>query len=304
MSEPTPTPQGGAESVSSVMGDSAGAMLRTARLSHGLDLDALASALKVSTRKLEMLEQDQYDELPGMAFVRSLALSVCRHLQIDAHPVLALLPAAGVPAARLEHVTRGLATPFREPVTRVDLDRWPEWLRPSVIAPAILLLLALGFWLMPAGRSLFSAMPWNAVSQPASGVATESVSVETVVPPTPKPAPAPVAVAVSPAPVASAVVETVFSAPVEDPAASPVAPVAAGAVVLRATGESWVEARDAHGTVLLSRMLLAGEVVGLDGPLPFKLKIGKAESIRVSLRGQPVDLAPFTRESVARLELK
>ncbi|MEX8517998.1 MAG: helix-turn-helix domain-containing protein [Leptothrix sp. (in: b-proteobacteria)] len=302
MSEPTPTSPTGAESVSSWSGETAGAILRSARQAHGLDLDTLASALKVSTRKLELLEQDQYDGLPGLAFVRSLALSVCRQLQIDAQPVLALLPSVGVAPSALEHVTRGLATPFREPVTRINPDKWPEWLRFSVIAPAVLLLLALAFWLMPTGRSFLGATPWSAAASAAS--APETVTIE---PPssvvTPPASLAPAASAVSQA--ASAVVETVFSAPAEDPSASqPAAPVAAGPVVLRATSESWVEVRDAGGAVLLSRMLLPGEVVGLDGSLPLKLKIGKADGIRVSLRGQPVDLAPYTRDSVARFELK
>lgn len=293
MSERTPTPPAGVDSVSGWSGETAGAILRSARQASGLDLDTLASLLKVSTRKLEQLESDQYDQLPGMAFVRSLALSVCRQLQIDAQPVLALLPAAEMPPAALEHVTRGLATPFREPNTRVDLLRkWPDWLRPSVIAPAILLLLALAFWLMPASRSLFG----QAAASAAAGAASDVVAVTPV-------AASPMAQGASA--VASAVVETVYSAPVEDPAASPPAgPAAAGPVVLRPAAESWVEARDGGGAVMLSRTVLAGEVIGLDGTPPFRLKIGNAETMHLSYRGQRIDLAPFTRDSVARLELK
>ena len=74
--------------------------------------------------------------------------------------------------------------------------------------------------------------------------------------------------------------------------------------MLRATAESWVEVRDAGGGVLLSRMLLQGEAVGLDGALPMKLKIGNAEGTQVNFRGQPIELQPYTRDNVARLELK
>ena len=35
-----------------------------------------------------------------------------------------------------------------------------------------------------------------------------------------------------------------------------------------------------------------------------KLKIGNADGTRLSLRGQPVELQPFTRDNVARLDLK
>ncbi|HRI18866.1 MAG TPA: DUF4115 domain-containing protein [Burkholderiaceae bacterium] len=48
----------------------------------------------------------------------------------------------------------------------------------------------------------------------------------------------------------------------------------------------------------------AGEVVGLDGTPPLRVKIGNAAVTQLSYRGQPVDLADSTRDNVARLELK
>jgi cytoskeleton protein RodZ len=115
---------------------------------------------------------------------------------------------------------------------------------------------------------------------------------------------APSAASTAPPPVPSAVVDTVHSAPQDEPSASAPVAAASGSVVLRTTAESWVEVRDANGAALLSRMLLPGEAVGLNGALPMKLKIGNADGTRVSLHGQPVDLQPFTRDNVARLELK
>jgi cytoskeleton protein RodZ len=50
-------------------------------------------------------------------------------------------------------------------------------------------------------------------------------------------------------------------------------------------------------------VLQPGEMLGLDGRLPFKLKIGNGAGMQVQLRGQPVDLGPVTRDNVARLEL-
>ena len=81
-------------------------------------------------------------------------------------------------------------------------------------------------------------------------------------------------------------------------------PAVSGVVVVRTTGESWIEVRDAAGTVLLSRTVLPGEVVGLDGPLPMRLKAGIASVTQVSLRGEPFSLAPFTRGNVATAIIK
>jgi cytoskeleton protein RodZ len=60
--------------------------------------------------------------------------------------------------------------------------------------------------------------------------------------------------------------------------------------------------QDAGGQILVSRTLQVGETVGLDGTLPFRLKIGNAVGTQVTFRGQPVELS--TRDNVARIELK
>ena len=70
----------------------AGRLLREARQAQGLHIAALASAIKVAPRKLELLEADRLDELPDATFTRALAQTVCRSLKIDAAPILALLP--------------------------------------------------------------------------------------------------------------------------------------------------------------------------------------------------------------------
>jgi len=82
---------GGSEGAASA---SAGQMLRAARERSGLQLPALAAAIKVTPRKLEALEADRLDLLPDPTFARALATAVCRALKVDAAPVLALLPRA------------------------------------------------------------------------------------------------------------------------------------------------------------------------------------------------------------------
>ena len=73
---------------------------------------------------------------------------------------------------------------------------------------------------------------------------------------------------------------------------------------MTATESSWIEVVDAQGHSLLSRTVVAGESVGLDGALPMRVKIGNAAGTHLKLRGDNVDLTPWTRDNVARLELK
>src|ERR1700740_3391776 len=90
---------------------SAGALLRQARQAQGLHIAALSAAIKVTPRKLELLEADQFDQLPDATFTRALAQTVCRALKIDAAPVLALLPRPH--GNRLGDVREGLNNQLR-----------------------------------------------------------------------------------------------------------------------------------------------------------------------------------------------
>ena len=67
---------------------SAGRLLREAREKQGLHIAALAAAIKVAPKKLELLESDRFDALPDATFTRALAQTVCRALKIDPAPVL------------------------------------------------------------------------------------------------------------------------------------------------------------------------------------------------------------------------
>jgi cytoskeleton protein RodZ len=71
-----------------------------------------------------------------------------------------------------------------------------------------------------------------------------------------------------------------------------------------ASADSWIEVVDAQGRPLLSRTVLAGETGGLGGALPMRVKIGNAKATKIKLRGDNVDLTPWTHDNVARLELK
>jgi len=274
---------------------SAGTLIRQARMAQGLHIAALAAAIKVSPRKLELLETDRFDALPDATFVRALAHTVCRQLKIDSEPVLSRLPQAM--GHRLEHVNRGLGQRFHDrPGTQLPSDA-SLFTRPIVWGPALILLAALVVYLLPPGLTRQFMAP--AASAPAAAPAP-------VPPPAAASAPS-VGDLVAPATTAAAsppavVVETVHSAPTTNGEAA--AAVPAGLLVVRATGESWVEVIDSRGQPLLSRTVQPGESVGLDGAPPLKVRIGNASATQLTFRGQPVDLAPATRDNIARLDLK
>jgi cytoskeleton protein RodZ len=319
----------------------AGRLLREARQAQGMHIAALASAIKVAPRKLELLEADRFDELPDATFTRALAQTVCRALKIDPAPVLALLPRPD--GNRLGDVGGGLNTPFRERSAGLATDDLSALSRPAVWGPVLLLVAAAVVYFLPAG--FFEGWSWHRAAAPASAVAAPApvfasapeavttVAAESAAasgastnaeeraggggPSTsPGASEAPIAAAVPTSSASAATLGGPSSAPAavaslsaaSAPAATastPAAPVDAEAhlLVLRARGDTWIEVVDARGKALLSRTVKGGESVGLDGIAPLRLRIGNAPATEVVYRGQPVDLAPRTSGNIARLEL-
>ena len=265
---------------------SAGALLREAREAQGLPIEALAASIKVTSHKLELLEADRFDELPDATFARALAQTVCRALKIDSAPVMRLLPPLG--GYRLEQVDEGLNTPFRDRPGQFVPQEWALLANPALWIAVVFVLAVLAVYLLPAGWfGMAATRHANAAGGASSSSAAMAVSTG------------------SP----SGLVETRVPTPLapETPAAA--APVAASTsasmVRLQASAAaSWVEVTDAGGRVLIGRSLQAGESIGVDGELPMRVRIGNAATTQLSFRGAPMPLASYTRDNVARLELK
>ncbi len=283
----------------------AGRLLREARQAQGLHIAALASAIKVTPRKLELLEADRFDELPDATFTRALAQTVCRSLKVDAAPVLALLPRPN--GNRLGQVSEGLNTPFRERPGRLVPSDWTSLARPGVWGPALVLLVAAAVYLMPPGLFPNSA---TRVRPPVDSAASAAALPRPVVRADSAPselAPARASSAESTAVTASSMPAVAPQAALPSPApAPPTASMDAAPKLLQlhAVADSWVEVVDGRGRALLSRLVKSGESVELDGAMPLKVKIGNASGTEVIYRGQALELAPFTRDNMARLELE
>jgi cytoskeleton protein RodZ len=288
----------------------AGSLLRAARQAQGLHIAALAATIKVSHRKLELLEADRLDELPDATFTRALAQTVCRALKIDAAPVLALLPAPAGP--RLEQVSEGINAPFRDRPGRHEPAEWAARVSPGMWGALFLVILAAAVYLLPQDwlprlQPLLDQVPAPA---PAASAVVPVVAAPSVAP---QPdatvvAQAASAPAVEPAvppgmPAGEAVASANEPAPAPAPAASAAA-TAETALHLRTTAASWVVVHDARSQVLLSRIVQPGESLTLDGAVPLRVKIGNARATQVVFRGRPLDLAANTRGNVANLELR
>ena len=280
----------------------AGRLLREARERQGLHIAALAASIKVTPKKLEMLEADRFDALPDATFTRALAQTVCRALKIDSAAVMKLLPPPS--GHRLEQVGEGLNAPFRDRTgTLVQRDWSGLSVSPAFWVTALILMAAAVVFFLPSGMTSRIASRATPASSPARVAVDDSASQP---PPTFIAAPtvALPLVSESSASTASTALAVAANPAASEAAGAPIEAAVTGLLQVRTSAESWVEISDARGQPLLARLLRAGETVGIDGTPPLRVRIGNASATRLSYRGQPTDLAAFTRDNVARLELK
>jgi cytoskeleton protein RodZ len=316
-------------------GVTAGMLLRQAREAAGLHAETLAANLKVPVRKLEALEEDRYDLLPDAVFVRALAASVCRTLKLDAQPVLQRLPQTAQP--RLVPDTDGINAPFRSPGDGPGPRLLDKVSRPVALTVGALLVGALVLVFLPYVQQGIQAVtqanlgepvmppPGAAATVPSSPVAVEIVNGPAASTPAepafasgavstaadPNPAPGQVAVpADQPAPAQAAAAAEAVTGPASG-AAVTVGQVpatgannAGGIVAFRVKGKSWVQVTDATGTTVFRKLMESGETAAVNGRLPLSVTVGSVQATEVEVRGKPYNLAPVSKDNVARFEVK
>ena len=320
---------------------SPGAQLRRAREARGESVHEVAFALKLSPRQVDALERDDFDALPGMAFLRGFMRNYARYVGLDAAPLLDAVQRMA-----------GQGSPDLSPIRNADGDLPSGGSRRGGSFPAglvvlvLLVLLAVGWYFdwfrtgtSPSAETVVEPAPAFA---PAPSQAIEPQSAIQMTPPQPaavdpaEDAPDQVpsgtvaadgeSATAAPDAATDAAVETTSAgeaaaAPAVDTAAALPAPVAAGAApavteALAATAagsgqlsfrfgaDSWVEVRDASGTILHSGTNRAGSTRSVQGTAPFTLVVGNAANVTLEQDGKAVDLAAHVRGSVARLTLR
>ena len=286
-------------------GASAGALLRQARQSAGMDIAVLASALKVPVSKLQALENDDFTVLPDAVFARALASSVCRTLKVDPAPVLGQLPQGQAP--RLVGDKDGLNAKFKDPQDKAPPLRLPAASRGVSLTVLVLLAAAAAVYFLPSGMLEFdlARAPAPAPAPAVVEASQENGSVSEAVPGAESAVSAQSPASDVPAAAPTAAVPAAAVPMVAASVASAAGTVVASALLeFRATAESWVQVRDAAGAVVFERTLKAGESAQAPGKPPLSVVVGKVNATEVMVRGAPFDLSTVARENVARFEVK
>lgn len=236
-----------------------GQWLIQARQAKGLSVHEVSSRTNRSLKQIEALEGDNLASFGSPNMLRAVVRHYAKVVEADQEEAVRHLP------AELQATPPASAPSTQTSTSRIgekmSMDGKPmksAWISKGwLILLALIVIGLLTYWV------LFSRFLQK---QDGAQKITEPNQVQVVTPP------------VAPAAVAEV--------------AAPAAPsVPTDSLNLKFNVKSWVEIKDAKGTVLLSGDQQAGtESTGLTGELPLKVKIGNASQVEATWKGQPLDL--------------
>lgn len=273
------------------MGNSAGEdligdALRRRREALGLDLSQVAEALKIKAAYLAALEAGCPEQLPGPAYAVGFLRAYAKHLGLDADAILRRVrqdPAAfgrrpdlAFPMALGEHSIPGAG---------------------MLLVAAILAFCGYGTWyyLSTAEHSsprrvaevppeLLPSKPESSAPRPTEARAATPISAQDAPAPSDTPNPPPELTAAG---AAEAATQTAALTPASPPQDAVIAPGTPARIVLHAVADSWVEIRDAGRTMLLARLLKAGEIYGVPDRPGLLMRTGNAGGLAITVDGSP-----------------
>lgn len=290
-----------------------GSVLSAERESLGVSVREVAETLNLSITMVNAIEADDLDSLPGAVFARGYIRAYARLLELDPEPLLRQCPRAQGPLP-------GSDTPSEAPI-------W-EWIRrrPALVLGGVggvlvsLLVIAIALlWPGPDDDAVglaAGAAPMadeRTVSGPSGQRAADvrgpaeqryderAVRVRESAA---DPAAAPVAADVDTAQVSEA--GPAADMPVIARADADVQRLTAAGddrLTFRFRDDCWLEVRRGDGESLYSDLNRAGSELELVGEGPFRILLGYAPGVRLAFNGEPVPLAPHTRNNVATLVL-
>lgn len=257
--------------------DPVGMRLRLAREKAGLSVEQVAQQLKLPIAIVQAMERDDWARLGAPVYVRSYLGGYLRLVGLPGH--LAEPAADTKPPPQL--VPMGSRSRMRHALDRSLRNMVYLVMTAVLVIPVVLVarhyqtggspeLLTLE----TSPESIVEAAPL--ASQPVPPAAA------------PQAVPADEPVARGPAPVMASM------APFQKATPAP------SALLLRFTGESWIDVVDAAGARIERGLVASGDERRYEPGQVAHITLGNAEAVELSVAGKAVDLAPYRTANVAR----
>jgi cytoskeleton protein RodZ len=274
---------------------SVGEVLKSAREAQQLDIDDVCSYLRLSRRQVIALENNDFAVLPESTITRGFIRNYARMLDLDAEPLL--------------EAYRGFASSHHpRPITIQsenilipgnDKRSWMMYILASVLIVLLVTAWVIYVDYIPKKSTAEVAVPIVAEQEL---VTQQEMTVGEVLPDsTQAEVPSTTETPVIEATVSDVQSTTSTSTPI---AATSTVSADAAIIQIKASERSWVSITDRNNQNIFDKIMLAGVDETVQGEPPLQVVIGNAPSTTLIFNNQPVDLAPVTKDRVARLKLE
>ena len=269
----------------SLFKDPVGVRLRLARERAGISLEQAGQQLKLPVAVVDAMEREDWSRLGAPIYVRSYLGSYLRLLGLP-QDLLVQVSTPSAPPALVPHSTRSrlrrtLEHSLRNAVYLV--------MTAALIVPVVLVTR----YYQSRDRVPELTLEPAAATSPAEAPRLAGAPADTATAPAP-------AVLGPPPPAAAPVVE---AGP--DPVMASLSPFQGGAavaneLVLRFSGESWVDVVAADGQRVERGLVAAGGERRYAPGQVARITLGNADAVQVSVAGRAVDMTPYRAANVAR----
>ncbi len=275
-----------------------GQILRSARLAQDLTVEQLSTELRIEAKQLNALEQNRFEQIGVPVFVKGYLKQYGLRLGLDVRDLLALY--------YKQTTLADVEIQPRRTIKLRDERQITSWILAAIVLLTLVVGLAVWWWSGGSFSSAWGIRITPVTSTPPAAEAAEpepppaavpvAVPLERTLPAVDPPAadPPPAEPAGQPAEASEPPAVAAFQAPDEgDDAGAP--PAAAISLDLTFEQESWAEITDARGERLLFGLSAAGRNVTVRGEPPFAIVLGNADSVRLTVDGEPYAI-PRTRQ--------
>ena len=258
-----------------------GERLRSERLRQGVELSAIADSLCISSRYLQAIENDDWNQLPGGFFRRSFVRQYATALKLDPSQFEGDLDAhrdgddINVNALVLAQTKSVINVP---PMPTHNRRFWDSKVFLSASALIVVVIGCAGLltvWQRATVSPVAVTPPQGAPKEPAAALTAHEVI--------PRPASPPVSAEKPPSSSAAAPAATI-AAVVGSPGQRPSGPVM---IAFSALEQTWLEV-SSDGKVVFSGVLQAGETKTIAGTQTARLLVGNAGGITIQFNGKAI----------------
>ncbi len=243
----------------------AGEYLKQQRTTRKLSLAVVANAIKLDETLLRKIEDDEADHIAPV-YRNGYIQLYANYLQIPQAEIQQLTD-------RTMQEETALRTVFSEPPRRNAVD---NWLRASSYVLASLLIGTL------AWQFTHEAVRLSQNGPALAGPVNASIASLT-------------ALHDGPAKRSDSARQT------EVPLSTASLPEGESRLLVSVSADSWVEINDADGRELEMDLLRGGSQKSYQGKTPFRILIGRASAVRLSMNGRAVDMTPFISDDVVQM---